>query len=90
MNTLLKDFKDRMHIFHDSEDSNLKGILDEATEYIKDKTGLDDRDTRGRRLIMERGRYAYNDQLEFFEDNFLSELLGASFSGLEEDENNGE
>ncbi|AYW50798.1 phage gp6-like head-tail connector protein [Tetragenococcus halophilus] len=87
MNTLLKDFKDRMHIFHDSEDDNLQGILDEAIDYIKDKTGLDDTDNRGRRLIMERGRYAYNDQLEFFEDNFLSELLGAAFINMEEDKN---
>ncbi|MDN6491163.1 MAG: phage head-tail connector protein [Leuconostoc sp.] len=90
MNTLLEDFKLRMHIFHSSEDKNLSDILDEAQSYINDKTGLTADDPRAKRLILERGRYNYNDSLEFFEDNFLSELIGLSLTTLKGDDNSGE
>lgn len=79
-----------MHIFHSSEDQNLSDILDEAESYIQDKTGLDAKDPRAKRLILERGRYSYNDSLEFFEDNFLSELLGLSIAQIKEEDPDGE
>ncbi len=77
---LLKDFKERMTISHSSEDSKLKNLLSSSYASIKSKCGffeLDgetDIDTRGKELVFERSRYAYNDAVEFFEDNFLSDI----------------
>lgn len=79
MEQLLKEFKERMHISHSSEDENLKEILEESKLYIESKTGLDESDSRAKMLIFSRSRYVYNDAVEFFEDNFLSEILGLSF-----------
>jgi hypothetical protein len=49
--------------------------------------GEKETDIRGKELVFERTRYAYNDALEFFEDNFLSEItsLGISLIPVEDD-----
>jgi hypothetical protein len=76
---LLKKFKSRLHIFHDSEDENLKSILEESKSEIKRMTGSDDLTNEGvQSLIIERSRYVYNDSVEFFEGNFQSQILGVS------------
>lgn len=76
---LLPIFKERMHIFHDSEDGNLKAIIDGSESEIKRMTGSDDLNIIGiRELILERSRYVYNDSVEFFEDNFQAQILGMS------------
>lgn len=76
---LLKKFKSRLHIFHDSEDENLKSILKESKSEIKRMTGSDDLTNEGvQSLIIERSRYVYNDSVEFFEGNFQSQILGVS------------
>ncbi|MFC0232748.1 head-tail connector protein [Vagococcus entomophilus] len=87
---LLADLKKRMHIFHNSEDDNLQRILNESQAYVKDKTGFDESNERAKTLVLERARYAYNDSLEFFEDNFLGELLGLSITQLKGDSEDGE
>jgi hypothetical protein len=77
---LLKEFKDRMHITHSSEDDNLKRLLSFSFAAIKsncgafDIYGTEETDERAKELVFERTRYAYNDAVEYFEDNFLSEL----------------
>lgn len=68
-----------MHISHSSEDASLEDILQEASEYITSKTGLTEENGRAKTLMFARARYAYNDSLEYFEENFLSEVLGLSF-----------
>ncbi|KRK11838.1 hypothetical protein FD51_GL000821 [Lacticaseibacillus zeae DSM 20178 = KCTC 3804] len=41
-------------------------------------------------LVIERTRYVYNDQVEFFEDNFLSTIIGLSLQAYGEgDDDNG-
>lgn len=76
---LLPIFKERMHIFHDSEDDNLKAIIEGSKSEIKRMTGSDDLNIIGiRELILERSRYVYNDSVEFFEDNFQAQILGMS------------
>ncbi len=81
---LLKDFKARMHIFHDGEDDNLKKLLSLSLAFIEDKCGEFDVNSetninkRATELVLERTRYAYNDALEYFEDNFLSEIISLS------------
>lgn len=77
---LLKQFKDRMHIFHEGEDDNLKELLSFSIAFVESKIGEFDitEHTKARELVFERARYAYNDALEYFEDNFLSEIVSLS------------
>lgn len=81
---LLNDFKRRMKIFHKSEDQELSRSLTASQARIKQITGSEDlKDPLIAELILERSRYAYNDQLEFFEQNFLSDLLAVSLQHYE-------
>ena len=81
---LLKKFKDRIHIFHNGEDDNLKELLSFSISFVEEKCGEFDidggenNDKRAIELVIERTRYAYNDALEYFEDNFLSEIISLS------------
>ncbi|MGM9925601.1 MAG: phage gp6-like head-tail connector protein [Bacillus sp. (in: firmicutes)] len=83
---LVEEFKERMHITHSMEDSNLKRLLSSSYEAIKRDCGGFDitSNAMGRELVFERARYTYNDALEFFQTNFLSELHSFSFSLLPE------
>lgn len=81
---MVTEFKERMHITHSAEDSNLERLLSSSYEAIKRDCGEFDINTSetGKELVFERSRYAYNDALEFFQDNFLSELQSFSFALL--------
>ena len=48
--------------------------------------GDTDTDKRAKELVFERTRYAYNDALEYFETNFLSQITGLSLSLIPEEE----
>jgi len=78
---ILKEFKDRMHISHGIEDERLKETLSASLADIQEKCGEFSitENKRGKELVFERSRYAYNDSVEFFEDNFLSQLISLSF-----------
>ena len=76
---LLVTFKERMKIFHDAEDGNLSRMLVSSEKAILDLTGAFDlSDSRTEELVLERARYLYNDQVEFFFVNFQGELLELS------------
>ncbi len=68
-----------MHISH-NEDDNLKSLLSSSVIAIKKScgpfeiSGNTDIDIQARELVFERTRYAYNDALEYFKENFLSEI----------------
>ncbi|WP_110928410.1 hypothetical protein [Bacillus massiliglaciei] len=89
---LLAEFKERMHITH-NEDDNLKKLLSFSIASIKGSCGDfniegdSDIDLRAKELVFERTRYAYNDALEYFNENFLSDInsLGISIALAEED-----
>ena len=78
-----------MHIFHDGEDRNLKQLLSFSVAFVESKCGKfevegkTNTDKRATELVFERTRYAYNDALEYFEDNFQSEIfsLGIEMAG---------
>ena len=54
---------------------------------IRDRCGSEDiTKPEIRELIIERSRYVYNDSLEFFNENFLSELMGVSLSNYVEED----
>lgn len=79
-----------MHISHSSEDNNLKRLLSFSISAIKsscgefDIYGEKDTDQRAKELTFERTRYAYNDALEYFDDNFLSQITSLGLSLIPE------
>ncbi|ALX88156.1 MULTISPECIES: hypothetical protein [Lacticaseibacillus] len=89
--SLLTEFKSRMSIYHSSEDAELKNMLQASYDAVNRMTGVSDI-TNGqfKELVIERTRYVYNDQVEFFEDNFLSTIIGLSLQAYGEgDDDNG-
>ncbi|MGH1324460.1 hypothetical protein [Bacillus pretiosus] len=72
---ILQQFKDRMHL-GDDEDDNLRRILFASTKaLIKDCGAYDiNEDETFKELVFERSRYVYNDALEYFIKNFLTEI----------------
>nr|DAZ56788.1 MAG TPA: Head Tail Connector Protein [Caudoviricetes sp.] len=74
-----------MRIFHSADDDNLEKILISSTAAIKRWCGSDDvKKPEIRELVMERSRYVFNDSLEFFNENFQSELMAVSLANYEE------
>lgn len=88
---LLQEFKDRLHISHSSEDDNLKRLLSFSVVAIKnscgdfDIYGTTETDSRAKELVFERTRYAYNDALEYFQENFISEITSLGLSLIPEE-----
>lgn len=73
-NEILKEFKGRMHL-GDHEDENLRSILSASvTALQEDCGGYDLTNLRFKELAFERSRYVYNDALEYFSNNFLTEI----------------
>lgn len=71
---ILQEFKDRMKLGA-FEDENLIRILKASYDDLRDKCGdYDFSDSRFKELVFERSRYVYNDALEYFDDNFLSQI----------------
>lgn len=82
MDEFLGRFKARMKIFGNAEDEYLlKDILEPSFKDIKSLVGDFNPDSYppGLELIFERGRYAYNDSLEYFYDNFQQRIMDVSF-----------
>ncbi|MRX70850.1 phage gp6-like head-tail connector protein [Bacillus lacus] len=84
---ILERFKGRMRITHSSEDETLIEMLQASYEDIQGKCGTFDitSNLRGRELVFERTRYVYNDALEYFNDNFLSQLNSFGFDNVLEE-----
>ena len=78
---LLAEFKERMKL-SDDEDANLTRILKASIEDLLDKCGAYDvhASERFKELVFERSRYAYNDALEYFNNNFLSQITTLALS----------
>ncbi|PEB89549.1 hypothetical protein [Bacillus toyonensis] len=74
-NEILQQFKDRMRL-GDDEDDNLRRILFASNKaLIKDCGSYDiNKDETFKELVFERSRYVYNDALEYFAENFLTEI----------------
>lgn len=70
---ILIEFKERMRL-GDDEDNNLKRILLSSLQALIRICGDYDikTDETFKELVFERSRYAYNDSLEYFNDNFLN------------------
>ena len=87
LHSLLAAFKERMRIFHDGEDANLSRMLESSESAILNLVGSkDSADPRVRELILERARYVYNDQVEFFYGNFQGDLMALSLENYKSEE----
>nr|DAX63338.1 MAG TPA: Head Tail Connector Protein [Caudoviricetes sp.] len=84
--SLLDAFKERMRIFHDGEDANLSRMLESSEQAIFQTVGTTNQNPRVRELILERARYAYNDQVEFFYQNFQGDLMALSLENYKLEE----
>lgn len=91
-NEILQQFKDRMRL-GDDEDDNLRRILFTSNKDLIRVCGdyvLND-DEVFKELVFERSRYVYNDALEYFDKNFLSQINSLSIEkALEEIKLDGE
>lgn len=92
LDELLVQLKERLHISHGSEDENLKRILSSSIANLTGRCGEFDIYTneRAKELVFERVRYVYNDSVEFFDKNFLSEINSLGISLLPEVAEEGE
>jgi hypothetical protein len=72
---ILKEFKDRMKL-GDEEDENLIRILSASNKSLMRICGDYDinQDEEFKELVFERARYVYNDALEYFQTNFLTQI----------------
>lgn len=86
LHSLLTEFKERMRIFHDGEDANLSRMLESSEQAIFQFVGTTNHNHRVRELILERARYAYNDQVEFFYQNFQGDLMALSLENYKLEE----
>ena len=87
LHPLLKSFKERMRIFHTGEDNNLSKMLESSESAILSLVGSNDSaNPRVRELILERARYVYNDQVEFFYQNFQGDLMALSLENYKSEE----
>lgn len=87
LHPLLKHFKERMRIFHSGEDENLSRMLESSEANILNLVGSQyPTEPRVRELILERARYVYNDQVEFFYDNFQGDLMALSLENYKLEE----
>lgn len=87
LHPLLKPFKERMRIFHSGEDKNLSRMLESSEANILSLVGSQSpTEPRVRELILERARYVYNDQVEFFYENFQGDLMALSLENYKAEE----
>ncbi|PEW58184.1 hypothetical protein CN448_31535 [Bacillus cereus] len=85
-NVILQEFKERMRLGNE-EDENLKRILSTSNKALLRVCGDYDLNNNEefKELVFERSRYVYNDALEYFDKNFLSQINSLSIDkALEE------
>ncbi|WP_428836191.1 phage head-tail adapter protein [Staphylococcus pseudoxylosus] len=75
--TMLIEFKEYAKISHDTEDNYLKNLLLKSYNILVSRFGEFDiyKDLIGQDLVFARTRYAYEDLLEYFNDNYQDDLL---------------
>lgn len=87
MNPLLEQLKAQLHISHSSEDKALTEMLDSSKLVVGRLIGyVPENDKEFNELVINRTRYAYFDQVEYFEDNFHDSIVRLSFLMPKSDE----
>lgn len=80
------EMKRRLKIFHTFEDEHIQSLLEQSYEDIQFRCQkfVIDKNLRGAELVYERTRYAYNDVLEYFNENFLSQIISFALENMKE------
>ncbi|HDH4774395.1 TPA: phage head-tail adapter protein [Staphylococcus aureus] len=89
MDELVQDFKYMEKIDHTSEDSYIEKLLKRSYEKLQRDYGEFDIDKNliGRELVLNRARYAYQDLLEYFNENYRVDLIDFGISLVEVEDN---
>lgn len=75
---MLQELKSYLKITWNDEDTSLNRLIDQGKSYLNDLTGVTlEYETEGqpKSLLLDYCRYAYNNALEYFEENFQKEIL---------------
>lgn len=75
---MMEELKEYLKITWNSEDNYLQKIIDRGKVYLEGLTGtkLDfDVEGQAKNLLLDYGRYYYNNAIEYFEENFHKEIL---------------
>lgn len=75
---MLAEVKEYLKITWNDEDYNLTSIIDRGKSNLEELTGttLDfTLNNQAKSLLLDYCRYAYNNALEYFEENFSKEIL---------------
>lgn len=89
---VVKQLKARMRISHDSEDEYLDSLITASFAYLKRRCGdfsIEDIDENyiGKELVLERAKYTYEGNLEYFDENYQMMIHALSFDlGVEANE----
>lgn len=74
---MLDEVKEYLKITWDDEDNYIQRIIDRGKDYLRQLTGSElDFEVEGqpKALLLDYCRYAYNNALEYFEENYHKEL----------------
>jgi len=75
---MLEEIKAHLKITWNDEDININGFIARGKIYLDDLMGstlIYDEDGQPKSLLFDYCRYAYNNALEYFEENFSKEIL---------------
>lgn len=75
---MLQEVKDVLKITWNDEDVHIQGIIDRGKDNLNDLTGVEldfGINNQAKSLLLDYCRYAYNNALEYFEENFQREIL---------------
>ena len=79
---MLDKLKAKLKITWDDEDKLLLDILNQGKYYFKTVTAAEidfENNLLAETLLMDYARYSYNNSLEYFEENFKSQILLLQF-----------
>lgn len=83
--THVEEMKGRLKLFHSYENDHIQKLLEQSYADITYRCGDFNMDSyvRGAELVYERTRYAYNDSLEFFNENFKTNITSFAIENME-------
>lgn len=80
---MLEAVKAYLKIEWDAEDTNITGIIERGKAYINSLTGTEldfESESPARSLLLDYCRYAYNNALEYYAENFSADILRLQLS----------
>lgn len=87
---MLDKLKSKLKITWDDEDKLLLDILNQGKYYFETVTAAEidfKNNLLAETLLMDYARYSYNNSLEYFEENFKSQILSLQFEVIINEKN---